>query len=425
MSKSSRSVDNMKKDYLINYRLKDGRFRVYNEETKEIATMVKLPDSVSKFKMLNVDDKRATDNDLIEYAKSFMQWCIELRFVKGGLSFRYSDVHSDYTAVTRYFNARCDYKNHQNISPIEYKYSEMCMNAGLQYLKKNDYLKTGFGYDFKSQYGLAMNSMEKIPTKQGKEYKLDKIPTELKAGFYRVVITCENESFRKVFAFSSDHCYVRETLKFAIDHKKQFNVKLKLMNDLEYNAYLYEDSDLVTLNSLTDRWFRETQQLKKLYPKNRLVKHLISSAWGHLNAHNKKNLSASEMETMDVGLDMSCEYMMLEYHKFDMKTGKKEYWEVLDTQNPYKYNIRLKPWIAAIARNMTADIVLQDIDNVVRVHTDGIVFKKEMKFDNVNLIPEDKTTGKIHWVNNGCYFNKTTGYKTKGYDTWLSNHSTD
>ena len=69
----------------------------------------------------------------------------------------------------------------------------------------------------------------------------------------------------------------------------------------------------------------------------------------------------------------------------------------------FKYNLRLKSWITAYGRNKTADVALLDIDNVIRVHTDGIVFKKKQDFDILNLIPEDKTTGKIHWKNVNTY----------------------
>ena len=78
-------------------------------------------------------------------------------------------------------------------------------------------------------------------------------------------------------------------------------------------------------------------------------------------------------------------------------------------------NIRLKPWITSISRNMTADIALQNINKVVRVQTDCISFTDEMKFDNSNLILEDKTTGLIQWKNVNCYHNKTTEYKSKNY----------
>ena len=45
-------------------------------------------------------------------------------------------------------------------------------------------------------------------------------------------------------------------------------------------------------------------------------------------------------------------------------------------------------------------IALQHLDDVVRIHTDGIVFKgkKELIVDeHYRIVPEDKTTGKIEF----------------------------
>ena len=417
MTDKKRAPWAMYKDYLISFKLKDGQFRVYDARTHTVSTMEILPLSINKFKMLTNNDNTATDEDLFKYSKDFMQWNKELRFHKQ-YSFRYSECYSDYTSVTRFFNARCDYKTHMPISPTEYKYYEMCANFGIQYLEKNDYTKSGYGYDFKNQYALVLNSTSLIPTKEGKEYTLKKLPKkrkELKHGFYRVIVTCTNDNFRKIFAFSKHHCYLHESLKIAMKYKKEFDVKLELIQDNKPNAYLYEEDDLVTLNSICSRWFTELTEMRKEFPKNRLIKHLLSSAWGHLNADNKTHVSVTEMQTLDVGCDMDHKYMVLSYNEFEPHTKKEPYWEVLDTKRPYKHNIRLKPWITALARNMTANIVLQDIKNVVRVQTDSVVFKKEMKFDDPNLIPEEKTTGKIHWMHCNCYHNITTGYKSKNY----------
>ena len=45
---------------------------------------------------------------------------------------------------------------------------------------------------------------------------------------------------------------------------------------------------------------------------------------------------------------------------------------------------------------------MTDLDATIRVHTDGVVFNKEMKLNFPRLVPEDKTTGLIKWdgVNN-------------------------
>ena len=218
-----------------------------------------------------------------------------------------------------------------------------------------------------------------------------------------------------MFVFSRHNGYLHESLAFAMEHAKTYDVKIELIVNDKPNAYLYRSKDLVELKTLTDRWFTEGTTLRKEFPKNRLLKHLLSSAWGHLNASNTIIVNTEELMKLDVGVSDKHDYMILEKHEFEEYTKKESYYVILDMKKPYKHNIRLKPWITAIARNMTAEIVLKDVKNVLRVHTDGIIFKNEMKFDDPNLVLEDKTTGEIYWKNNQCYHNLTTGYKTKGF----------
>ena len=407
----------MCKDYIISFKQKDNKFRVLDGESLTVSTKDVIPRDIKKFKMLTVNDNEATDAHLFEYAKMFRGWCKELYDDKE-CSFYYSKCFSDYTAVTIFFNNRCDYKNHKNISPTEYKWFEQCANYGIQYLQKENTKVSGYGYDFKNQYGLALHSDYKIPTKEGAEETLKKLPkksADLRHGFYKVKITCANDDFKKVFAYSKHNVYLCYSLAFAMDNKKKFGVEIELVQDKYPNAYLYEDEDLVTLKSITDKWFNDLVGLKKRYPKNRLIKHLFSSAWGHLNKANVMRVHMEEMQKLDVGCTMDHDYQIVEYHEY----GKNIYWEVLNNNSPYKYNIRLKPWITAISRNMTAEKVLLDCDNVVRVHTDGIVYRNKMEFDDENFIAEDKTTGTIHWVNNNCYHNETIGYKSKGFDSYV------
>ena len=57
------------------------------------------------------------------------------------------------------------------------------------------------------------------------------------------------------------------------------------------------------------------------------------------------------------------------------------------------------------SRNKIAKIALRDIDNVIRIQTDNVVFKKEQDIKDVpDLTLEDKTSGKIHWKNVNKYY---------------------
>eukprot|EP00981_Chlorochromonas_danica_P013997 scaffold7211_cov247-Ochromonas_danica.AAC.13 len=133
-----------------------------------------------------------------------------------------------------------------------------------------------------------------------------------------------------------------------------------------------------------------------------------------MNANNKiyKTWEEIESEGLDVGNTDGHDYKILNYFDY----GDRECYELLNTASPYKHNIRLKPWITAHARNLTASIVLEDIESVVRVQTDSVSFTKYQWFKDPNLVEEEKTTGTIYWKNVNSYHNKTTGYKTRGYD---------
>jgi hypothetical protein len=205
--------------------------------------------------------------------------------------------------------------------------------------------------------------------------------------------------------------YLKESLHFAMKYANKYDVTIELIKDGEPNAYLYNADDMVPLNSITKEWFKNLTNLRKKLKDNKLLKHLISSAWGHLNANNKiyKSWEDIESEGLDIGTTSEYDYKILNYYDY----GDRQCYELLNCKSPYKYNIRLKPWITALARNLTASIVLEDIDRVVRVQTDSVSFTREQEFDNPDLVIEEKTTGKIHWIHTNSYHNISTGYKTK------------
>jgi hypothetical protein len=86
-----------------------------------------------------------------------------------------------------------------------------------------------------------------------------------------------------------------------------------------------------------------------------------------------------------------------------IKDNGEELYELQHTSKPYAYNIRLKPFITAYGRNKTARVALRMIDDVIRIHTDGIAFKKQINFELENFNVEKKTTGCIRFNNINNY----------------------
>ena len=70
------------------------------------------------------------------------------------------------------------------------------------------------------------------------------------------------------------------------------------------------------------------------------------------------------------------------------------------------YQMRIKPYLTAYSKIITAKVALEDLDNVIRIQTDNICFKEDQDFDIENLVPEDKTTGLIELINCNKYIKK-------------------
>lgn len=407
-------------NYFIEFKKADGTFRVYDASINQIIDMDYLPYNTTKFKMLSGDGRKPTDEDLLKYAKDFKQWCYELEHnsickIYYSIPPPRSVFTSDYTNITNKFNlfSKKYYKNHTQITYQEFLWYEACPNGSQQYLKDKNITVECYGYDYKSFYALIMASELLIPKCEGKEYhlkKLTKYPEKLKHGFYRVKITCDDDDFRKIFTFSKNDTYLNIDLKRAMQYKKRFHVKIELIIDDKPNAYLYRDEDMVMLSSITSEWFGTMTAIRKLYPKNRLIKHMMSSCWSHINAFNKvfKTFEQVELENIEYGTSPDCDYQLWDIKYYP--NSDKEYLELVKTDKPYKHNnLRLKPWITAEARNRVSEMALSSLENIVRVHTDAVMYDKPMKFyndgiENEMIIPEEKTTGRIHWESVNIYY---------------------
>ena len=66
----------------------------------------------------------------------------------------------------------------------------------------------------------------------------------------------------------------------------------------------------------------------------------------------------------------------------------------------------LKPFITSYCRCKIANIILDNdlIEHVIRLHTDKIVLDKPFNFpEKLELLKEEKTTGKIQFININSY----------------------
>jgi hypothetical protein len=404
------------KDYIIYYKLQSGRFRVFDNMTEDIETFDLLDKKRHRYFLFK--GYEASDEGLKEYAKDFNMWTYQLRHNKI-LIIDYTKYFTHYYAVSMTFERttkilhdgrkergeklKSYYEDFDKITCKEDQWFDKCNNGGLIYCEPGTY--QSYGYDFSSFYPfLLCHDDFLIPTKEGKEKILDNLPSikKIKFGLYRVKILCDNNDFKKIFAFSKDDVYTNYSLKRAMEYQNKYNVKITLIQDGEPNAFLYKTKYLVNGKSIFGDWFNILMSLKKELPKNKLLKHLLSSCWGHLTQKNTihKTLKEIEDEKLDVGMGDTCEWKILDY--FYCETS--EYYVLVNPKEPYKYPLRIKPFLTSLSRNIIGDVILRDIENVIRVHTDNCVFKVKKTFDDLpNLLKEDKTSGKIEWFNANSY----------------------
>lgn len=402
--------------YKVYYKLSTNSFRIYDGET--IFNNKFIPADCSVFYMPTKNNYEADDNSLIKYYKDIKNASEEIKasneykdfdyispFIMKDGSF-YNRSHCRNIKTMFSMKASKDWNKHEVINIIEASWFEKSYNAGLQYIEPGEY--KCYGYDFNKFYPRILGDKRfsdfQIPIKQGKEYILKELPAELQFGFYRINIICENPNFKKVFSFSKSNVYTHYSVKFLyeLNKKHSFNIDFQLIQDNSPNAYLYDNENIIYSKDIFNNWFRCIINLKKKYPKNILVKFISSSLWGYLSTKKTLCIEEDEINNYNCSFDNDADYKII-----DIVTNEdgSEYYKLLDINNPYQYNIRLKPFITSYGRNKTARVALRMIENVIRIHTDGVCFNKQADFKCENLLPEDKTTGNILFKNINNYIN--------------------
>jgi hypothetical protein len=189
--------------------------------------------------------------------------------------------------------------------------------------------------------------------------------------------------------------YTNYSLGFALKHKKKFDITIELIQDEKPNAYLYDD--VIAGSELFGKWYETLIQIKQKYPKNKLIKHIMSAMWGMLCSHNYiyKNEEQIEKENLQIGITESADYEIIDY----IDNGTKPYYKLVNKKHPYKYNIRVKPFLSSYARIQVAEVAMKNVDSVIRIQTDSIVYDKPIEHNLPNLIAEGKTSGTIYWKN--------------------------
>lgn len=401
----------MNKIYNFYFQTKNNEFRCYTPRFNEYKTInnSELHELQNRYEIFYGYD--ATDLGALNYYNDFMIWNKEL-FESGldAFTFSYSNKLAVMRCFKKYLNKNIyDYRIFEKdgireniIGEIESFYFENCNNGCLIYCENGTY-KECYGYDYKSFYPWALGKSDfKIPLKEGRLVKLKRLDkNKIKYGFYNVLIQSDDPRFLKIFKYSKKNIYTHYSLLFAYKHQQEFNIKIELLKD--YDAYLYHSKDLCKSVDIFGNWYDKLIEVKNKYPKNKLIKHLLSGLWGVLSEFKKIYIKKEDTEKYDVGMkNDDCEYFICE----DSNNQNNSYQTLMKKTDMYKSDLRIKPFLLSFSRNVMGDIAFNNhFDEIVRIYCDNIVYKSNVPFNVDNMIQEDKTSGfNITWKNNRQVF---------------------
>ena len=400
------------KQFNFFYKMEHNLYKVYNQY-KELQSMMtynelnKLKHRYELFKGYDVD--HGEELCLVVFAGQFKKWNEQMYIYRlqhpeiqkyiSTFSFSYTNDLAVIRCVKAYLNSNgFNIESDNGPKFIESIYFEGCNNGMLTFCIPGTYFC--YGKDAICCYPRLLGASNlQIPIKEGKEIKITELPEKLQFGFYRVRIVCSHPKF--LFNYSIDHIYTHYSLDFARKHQETYGITIQLITDIEYNAYIYNDGDLIYTRDLFGQWFTDLLDMKTALPGNKLVKHLLSSVWGILSTKTRINVKKEDLGEYNYGsAKQNREYIW----KDQSNNKKNDYYILVPRDKPYKYNIRLKPFLLSYARTVISDVAYKNhFNEVVRIFCDNIVYQSDVPFNEPNFANEAKTSGLISFKNAHVY----------------------
>ena len=399
-------------EFIVYYKTADKEYRCYNYKTSEHNYIYSLPNNISNFYLPSKTKQKyqASDVDLKNYAHQLLKDRNEVLNISNFDYFQYicKNTGKQYTrnhskSIESFFNMysknNVNYDLHDKITKTEHKWMSKCNNGGIMYTQKGSFYNC-HGYDYSAFYqNIMIDDNFIIPYCEGKETKMKIIPKSLYFGFYRVKIECDDKDFNKIFMYSKDDVYTHYSLKFAMKHKQQYDIKINLIVDEEPNAYIYlgitnKKSQCMKFKDVCQKWSDKLNLLKSQCSKdNTIIKMLSSSLWGHLS--RKKWINKTMEQAENEGL-LKTHIVIKQFYPNDDGTVN---FKLVDANDIYFYNFRLKPFITSFGRAKTGETAIQmGLENIIRIHTDGIITTKQFNSDIDKFIIDEKHTGDFNLI---------------------------
>lgn len=248
-----------------------------------------------------------------------------------------------------------------NIEQYEMEFIENAKMGGLIFANKGKY-NNAICYDRNSMYPNIMASKNiTFPLSKGETTILEEIPEILSYGIYRVKIERSGSEIDKLFRFNTSYNYTHFDIKSA----RSLGLKMKIINDGSPNALLYK-SGRSTGHILFGDFVNEMMPYKKAgYTHSKLI---LNSLWGALCEVNKRTTIDNNINITD-GYIQKIEPLndghIVRYIKYDKL---------------YCNNFaRIGPFLTSYARMKMAEDMKDNIQNIVRCHTDGFISLTKMK----------------------------------------------
>ena len=152
---------------------------------------------------------------------------------------------------------------------------------------------------------------------------------------------------------------------------------IELIQDNQSNALIYDE--LIDAKELFKNYNYVMLTGKEKYPKNQLFKLMASQVVG-LHTEKGKLFTFSD-ETIENWTDEEHNKYVY-YNQYTNKRGKTIY-QMLDANNTYKFRFRLTPFVQSFGRKKMGNKIIKHINHVIRVNTDGVIFKKCKATENL------------------------------------------